>query len=105
VRPTAFGGMKGRDVAQAVDSLLQEFENNGIWVSLDSQKCFDCMISMLLSFMGDFLPSSISVDVSLPQGDALSPITLIAVITGFTTKVLPQEPERHELATYTISNL
>jgi len=30
VRSTAFGGMKGRDVAQAVDSLLQEFENNGI---------------------------------------------------------------------------
>jgi hypothetical protein len=127
VHNTAFGGIQGRSVAQAIDVLFENFEQNGkILVSLDYQKCFDCVdpsfgIQCLrhfgcpqpilrlvqsiwqqerwLTYNGEFLPYSIPVHSSLPQGDALSPPTLIAIITGLASKVVQVDP-RHTLVTF-----
>ena len=129
VHPTAFGGLRGHSVGQAVDTLLQAFQSpDAILVSLDFQKCFDCVdpalgirclehmgcptqvLSMLkviwnqtrwLTWKGEFLAHAVPVCSSMPQGDALSPLTLIAIISGLTTKVFNTEyPLGHTLVTY-----
>ncbi|CAL1150457.1 unnamed protein product [Cladocopium goreaui] len=41
-----------------------------------------------------------SVDTSIPQGDAISPLTLLAVLTGLTGRVLQARPEPHTLVTF-----
>ena len=127
--PTAFGGLHGRNVGQAVDALLQVFQSpEAILASLDYQKCFDCVdpafgikclkhmgcpsqvLSMLqviwnqkrwLTWNGEFLAQAVPVCSSMPQGDALSPLPLIAIISGLTTKAFHIEyPVSHSLATY-----
>ena len=125
---TACGGLEGRGVAEAIDTLLQEFEkpNGGVLVSLDYAKCFDtinpafalrclehvgCPKEILaalqmvwkqerwLCFQGDILPKSVDVSTSIPQGDALSPLTLLAVMAGLTGRVLQKEGN-HTLVTF-----
>ena len=123
----ACGGLEGRGVALAVDRLLENYERGGILLSLDYQKCFDrldptlglqclrhlgCpppMVQMLqliwrqkrwLTYKGEFLPNPSMVDTSLPQGDAASPLTLLAVMTGLTLQVQAQEPLPFCLVTY-----
>ena len=125
--PTACGGLQGTGVAQAVDILYQAFEKGGVLLSLDYQKCFDsvdptlglqclqhmgCPQTLLymlqhvwrqkrwLTYNGEFLPQAVDVHSSLPQGDAISPLTLLALMSGLTRLVLQQEHPRIPLVTY-----
>ena len=127
--PTACGGIAGKGVAQAIDALLQQFEKpaGGILVSLDFQKAFDTvnpqlglmclkhlgmpepMLVMLrqvwqqqrwLNFQGEFLSHPIQVSASLPQGDACSPLTLLALMTGLTKHIMHNEPQPFDMITY-----
>jgi len=127
VHPTACGGLRNKSVAKAVDSLFQNFEKSGILLSLDYKKCFDTvhptfgiaclrhlgapppMLTMLeiiwqqsrwLTYNGECQPNPVGVDTSMPQGDAISPLTLLAVMTGVTRSVLAQEAVYFPLVTY-----
>lgn len=127
VHPTACGGIHGKGVARAVDMLFQKFEKGGVLLSLDFQKCFDTvdpelgilclrhfgcpspMLQMLkfvwqqsrwLTYNGEYMPGPIEVRTSLPQGDATSPLTLLALMTGITKIVLRREPQLFSLATF-----
>ena len=127
VHPTACGGLRNKSVAKAVDSLFQKFEKSGILLSLDFKKCFDTvhptfgiaclrhlgcpapMLTMLeiiwqqfrwLTYNGECQPTPVSVNTSMPQGDAISPLTLLAVMTGVTRSVLAQEVVSFPLVTY-----
>ena len=71
--------------------------------------CPDTLITMLkfvwkqnrwLTYNGEYLPHAIPVESSLPQGDATSPLTLLALMTGLTSLVVRQEPSRFSLVTY-----
>eukprot|EP00438_Fugacium_kawagutii_P000347 Skav204708 [mRNA] locus=scaffold3332:74506:81342:+ [translate_table: standard] len=99
----------------------------GILVSLDFQKCFDtidpklgilclqhlgcpqAMLALLqvvwnqrrwLTHNQEYLPTPSQVSHSLPQGDAVSPLTLLAIMTGLTAKVVAQSSQPHTLVTY-----
>ena len=129
VHPSACGGIQGKSVAHAVDRLLQDFEKRrgGVLLSLDFAKCFDtvdpkigvnclkflgCPQEILLAltevwqqerwlcFRRDCLPKPAQVNTSIPQGDAISPLTLLAVLTGLTGRVLQARPEPHTLVTF-----
>ena len=129
VHSSACGGIQGKSVAHAVDRLLQDFEKRqgGVLLSLDFSKCFDtvdprigikcleylgCPKEILfaltsvwsqerwLCFRRDCLPQPVQVDTSIPQGDAISPLTLLAVLTGLTGRVLQARPEPHTLVTF-----
>lgn len=116
----AFGAIAGRGVHHAVATLDAEFRksNTNVLVSLDFCKCFDfihpdiaiaalqkvgapqellCMCSQLwnsqqrwLCFHDQCLPGPVQVHTSLPQGDALSPLCLIAIMT-FLSKAVEQQ--------------
>jgi hypothetical protein len=110
--------VQGSGVAKAVDLLFQKFEKGGILLSLDFQKCFDTinpalglqclrhfgcpqqMLRMLqevwqqerwLTYNGEYLQAPVTVTSSLPQGDATSPLTMLALMTGLTNLVLAQD--------------
>ena len=87
----------------------------GVLVSLDFQKCFDTVDPKLgllclehiwvvqvqyflwlqvvwkqrrwLTYSQEYLPPAVQVLRSLPQGDAVSPLTLLALMTGLTATV------------------
>ena len=119
----------GESVAHAVDKLLQSFEKRrgGVLLSLDYVKCFDMVDPQLgimclrhfgcpneilfalrqvwdqnrwLCFRRDCLPNPVHVTTSIPQGDAISPLTLLALLTGLTGRVLQERTEPHTLATF-----
>ena len=127
VHPTACGGVQGSGVAKAVDLLFQKFEKGGILLSLDFQKCFDTinpalglqclrhfgcpqqMLRMLqevwqqerwLTYNGEYLQAPVTVTSSLPQGDATSPLTMLALMTGLTNLVLAQDNTACTLETF-----
>jgi hypothetical protein len=131
VHRSACGGLPGKGVAEAIDTLLQQFEKpsgqSSVLVSLDYQKCFDCVDTKLgilclrhlgcpavmlaflekiwcqqrwLTYQNEYLPNPVFVSASMPQGDAVSPLTLLAIITGLTCRVLAQNPQPHTLVTY-----
>ena len=129
VHDSAYGGIQGKSVAHAVDKLLQSFEKRrgGVLLSLDYAKCFDMVDPQLgimclrhfgcpneilfalrqvwdqnrwLCFRRDCLPNPVHVTTSIPQGDAISPLTLLALLTGLTGRVLQERPEPHTLATF-----
>ena len=126
---TAFGGLQGTGVSKAIDKLLQVFEKpeGGVLVTLDFAKCFDTINPLLgqkclrflgcpqqilsaldmvwnqrrwLCFQDECLPEPQLVSSSVPQGDAISPLTLLALMTGLTGKVLQHEQVPHTLVTY-----
>ena len=53
-----------------------------------------------LTYNGDYLPNPVQVSSSLPQGDAVSPLTMLALMTGLTNLVLAQEQSPCTLVTY-----
>ena len=53
-----------------------------------------------LTYNGECQPTPVSVNTSMPQGDAISPLTLLAVMTGVTRSVLAQEVVSFPLVTY-----
>ena len=53
-----------------------------------------------LCFQDECLPEPQLVSSSVPQGDAISPLTLLALMTGLTGKVLQHEQVPHTLVTY-----
>ena len=127
--PSAQGGVAGRSVGQAIDILLQEFaKKDKVLVSLDYSKCFDhvdpkigirCLVHLgcprqiagplsaiwlnqrrWLTYNGECLPEAQQVSSSLPQGDSLSPLTLIAIVSGLSAHIVHDEPEPHVLTTF-----
>ena len=129
VHESACGGIQGKSVAHAVDKLLQDFEKRrgGVLLSLDYAKCFDMVNPELaikclrhlgcpdqivfalaqvwdqqrwLCFRRDCLPNPEHVTTSIPQGDAISPLTLLALLTGLTGRVLQERAEPHTLVTF-----
>ena len=115
--PSAQGGVAGRSVGQAI-----------VLVSLDYSKCFDhvdpkigirCLVHLgcprqiagplsaiwlnqrrWLTYNGECLPEAQQVSSSLPQGDSLSPLTLIAIVSGLSAHIVHDEPEPHVLTTF-----
>lgn len=55
--------------------------------------------SRWLTYNGECQPNPAGVD-TMPQGDAISPLTLLAVMTGVTRSVLAQEAVSFPLVTY-----
>ena len=53
-----------------------------------------------LNFQGEFLSHPIQVSASLPQGDACSPLTLLALMTGLTKHIMHNEPQPFDMITY-----
>ena len=53
-----------------------------------------------LCFRRDCLPNPEHVTTSIPQGDAISPLTLLALLTGLTGRVLQERAEPHTLVTF-----
>ena len=53
-----------------------------------------------LCFRRDCLPNPVHVTTSIPQGDTISPLTLLALLTGLTGRVLQERTEPHTLATF-----
>lgn len=51
-------------------------------------------------FRREYLPSPTFVSTSIPQGDAISPLTLLALLTGLTGRVLQSCSVPHKLATF-----
>ena len=105
-------------MATAVDRLLQKFENSGILVSVHPTLGIRCLrhlgcppqvcnaLTMIwvqerwLSFNGEYLDAPVRVTTSLPQRDAVSPLTLLALLSGVTRHVKQQERSPHTLATH-----
>ena len=127
VHESACGGFAGRVVATAVDRLL---EDGGMLLSLDYAKCFDtidpnlvlrclqylgCPLEVIssislvwqqtrwLCYNGEYLKHPCQVSTSIPQGDAISPLSLLALLTGLTARVVQEERQlghEHTVVTY-----
>eukprot|EP00435_Cladocopium_sp_Y103_P057860 s279_g20.t1 len=90
VHPSACGGLPGKGVAEATDTLLQQFE------CLRHLGCPPVMLAFLdkiwtqqrwLTYRNEYLPNPVFVSASMPQGDAVSPLTLLAILTGLTPRI------------------
>lgn len=112
----AHGGIPGRGVHTAAFELERRLDEDSILVSMDLEKAFDTVdpvlacevfkelgldqriIAMLLWIwtgqrrylcMGnELIPEPVDVATSLPQGDAFSPLALLAVLAGPTLEIM-----------------